>query len=80
MRGGALSLLLAVTLMLGRAGCVLDTAHVEFVPPSTVRVLAVYRCGGIMCWERFVEIDQVRKGVSAVCERDDGDALERDKP
>jgi hypothetical protein len=50
----ALLQVLALTVILERGGCVLDTATITHVEPDTVRVLAVWRCGGLTCWSRHV--------------------------
>lgn len=77
MRGGALSLLLAITLTLDRGACVLDVATIAHVPPTTIQVLAVWHCGGLVCWERYVEVGGKRVGQTSVCETRQGDQLER---
>lgn len=69
-------LLFAIIIRFERTGCILDTAHIEFVEPETVRVLAVYQCGGLTCWERWIDLGGVRKRVSMVCEPRQGDTLQ----
>jgi len=71
MGGLALAALVAVAGVPTRSGdCWLDQAQVAFVPPSTVQVLATYRCGAFICWERWIELDGQRRGSSRVCETD----------
>ena len=51
--------------------CTLDQAQLSYVPPQTVQVLATYRCGGFVCWERWIEVGGKRLGSSRVCESPD---------
>lgn len=57
---------LALGLTLGE--CALETAVVSVVPPSTFQVLATIRCGGTICFERWIQTDGKRLGVSRACE------------
>lgn len=62
-------LLLAATLTLPLLAeqCELEQAVVAAVPPATFQVLVTRRCGGITCWERWIEVEGKRLGYSRVC-------------
>lgn len=66
----------AVAIPLHLGPCLLENAIVWLVPPHTAQVTAVYRCGGLTCWRRWIETDGEIKGESRVCERPQGDRLE----
>jgi hypothetical protein len=74
MSGGPMLALLGVTvtLSLAAADCRLDQALVTHVPPATIHVVTVSECGGITCWERWVETDGKRLGVARVCTGENG--------
>ena len=55
--------------------CVLDQAQITAVPPDTFQALVSWRCGDKACWQRYVEVNGARRGVSFVCEADQGDVL-----
>ena len=57
------------------AGCKIEQAPVVFVDAQAVRVVATFTCGGLTCWERWLQIDGQRRGVSKVCEAPAGDRL-----
>ena len=61
-----LAAVLALSLTLGE--CALESAIVDVIPPATFRVLATIKCGGVTCWERWVQVDGKRVGVSRACE------------
>lgn len=74
--------LLAAGLLLQMQGaekltpCALEQAQVATVPPDTFRVLATWRCAEERaCWQRYVEVNGIRKGESIVCDKDKGDDL-----
>jgi hypothetical protein len=55
--------------MLGEGDCRLEEALVTTVPPHTFRVVATYRCGGVLCWQRWAETGGKIIGMSRACER-----------
>ena len=66
--------LIAVSLALPMAwppDCRLDAAQVETVDPATFSVLATLRCGGIVCFVRYVETGGVRIREHRACEAGD---------
>lgn len=68
--GACLTVLLIapITLSLSLDGCELDTASIMYVPNATVRVVATWRCGGLTCWQRYIETEGKRIGESRACE------------
>jgi len=50
--------------------------HLFPVDAQAVRVVATFSCGGVTCWERWLQIDSKRIGVSRVCESPAGDRLQ----
>jgi hypothetical protein len=68
--------LLALTLTFERGACELDTASLIAVPPSTVKVVETWTCGGLTCWVRYVVTDGKRLGESTICDQTRGDGLE----
>lgn len=61
----ALAAILTVTLPLG--DCQLDSAVITFVPPHTLHVVAVSDCGTIKCWDKWIEVDGKRVGMTRAC-------------
>lgn len=59
--------------------CQPDVAHLSFVPPQSVKVLLVSLCGGITCWETFIESNEKRLGYSITCDQFTNEALNRPK-
>ena len=78
MRAPAILLATAVIPLLS-GECALSQAHVEHIPPVTVRVVATYHCGAITCWERWVDFEGKRVRLSRACENDKGDVLDISK-
>ena len=67
LRGGPVLVLLAVSLPLVVGDCRLDFALVTHVPPNAAHVVRVSECGGLKCWDRWVEIDGKRVGETRAC-------------
>lgn len=67
-----LALLLAVTIPLVVGECRLDAAVVTAIPPNTVHVVAISDCGGLRCWERWIETDGKRIGAARACSESGG--------
>lgn len=66
---GIILLTAALTLpLLWPADCRLDHASVEVVEPAVVTVLATLRCGGIVCFVRYVEQEGKRIRETRACE------------
>jgi len=63
----ALLALFALTLSLGSEGCEVEQAIVTPIPPSTVLVVQALTCGGVRCWERWVESDGKRIRSMRAC-------------
>lgn len=63
--------------MLGAGDCQLDEAIVTTIPPATFRIVAVYHCGLIVCWQRWLEVDGKILGLSRACERPAGEISDK---
>lgn len=58
---------LAVAISL-TTGCLPDHAWITWTPPSSARVLFTSQCGGLTCWERWIDVDGKRLGYSKACD------------
>lgn len=59
--------LLAVTLPLVVGDCALEHAVVTAIPPDAVHVVQVMTCGGVRCWEAWVDAGGRRIRASRAC-------------
>ena len=66
----ALAAVLTVTLPLGE--CTLDNAVITFVPPNTMDVVMLSQCGGMKCWDRWIDSDGKRIGATRACSENNG--------
>lgn len=59
---------LVVNIPIFADGCTLEQAQIHLVPPQTIWVLATRSCGGILCFEQWVESDGKRIRFSRACQ------------
>lgn len=69
---------LALPLTLG--DCRVESAVVDVITSDTARVVATMRCGALVCFERWIDVAGVRRGVAKACEKSQGDDLIRVEP